>query len=208
MSIITPEVDQYLNSLTPKRHLVLEEMELRAESENFPAISPQVGMLLKLLALSIKAESALDLGSGYGYSALWIAQGLSSNGKVILTESNMDQLTAARENFQRLELTDKAVFRFGDAVKTLESSPGPFDLIFNDVDKQAYSLVLELAHTRLRPGGLFVTDNTLWGGKVADSHPDETTKAIMEFNQHLAKHPGFLSVQLPLRDGVVVAIKQ
>ncbi|MCX6639338.1 MAG: O-methyltransferase [bacterium] len=208
MKIVNEEIERYFEALLPDRDSVFLDLEQRSVREGFPAVGPQVGMLLKLLAQSINARQIFELGSGYGYSALWLAQGLTAGGVITLTDSSEENLQMARSNLQRLNLADKAVFKVGNAVELFRGESGPFDLVFNDVDKEAYVEVLELAYQRLRQGGLFVTDNTLWDGKVTEANPDTTTTAIMEFNRRLMEHRGFHTVQLPLRDGVSVSIKR
>ena len=97
----------------------------------------------------------------------------------------------------------------GDALELLSEQKDQFDIIFNDVDKTDYPRVLRLAVPKVRSGGLFITDNTLWSGRVATQHPpDENTKAIQEFNRALYATSDFFSTLLPLRDGVSVAIKK
>jgi len=96
----------------------------------------------------------------------------------------------------------------GDALELLSEHKQEFDIIFNDVDKEDYPRVLRLALPRLRKGGLFVTDNVLWSGRVAQKNPDKTTKAILEFNRLLYSTQDLFTTILPIRDGVAVAIKK
>ena len=207
MEIISPSIENYLAGLIPPRNVVLLDMENRAKREDFPAVGPQVGMLLELLARAIKAERIIELGSGFGYSGLWLAKALPPQGKIILTDENQDNLKSAVKNFERMGLLEKMEYRLGNALEIFAQETGPFDLVFNDVDKEDYPQVIKLAHPRLRKGGLLVTDNTLWSGMVAENEPDETTRFILEHNRILAEHQGFLTVQLPLRDGISVSLK-
>ena len=208
MFIVDPAIEKYLDSLLPERNPVFLEMEKRAEKENFPAVGPHVGLLLQLLTRMISARNVLELGSGYGYSALWIAQALPESGRIILTDLSEKHHKAAIKYFKRLKLDHLMEFRVKNAVTVLAEETGPFDLIFNDVDKEESPEALELSHARLREGGLFVTDNTLWYGQVTQDEVDETTVKIKEFNCKLAAHPGFQTVQIPLRDGVSISIKK
>ena len=96
----------------------------------------------------------------------------------------------------------------GDALKQLSAQKQEFDIIFNDVDKQYYPGVLDLVSSRLRRGGLFITDNVLWSGRVTQKNPkEEDTRAIQEFNQRLYAMKEFFTTILPLRDGLAVAVK-
>ena len=99
-------------------------------------------------------------------------------------------------------------FHVGDALQVLGALPGPFDIIFNDIDKEQYPDVVQPAVSRLRPGGLLITDNTLWKGRVAQADPDETTRAVLEYNRHLHAHPDLEACIVPIRDGVAVAARR
>ncbi len=97
----------------------------------------------------------------------------------------------------------------GDALEFLSEQKQEFDIIFNDVDKEDYPRVLRLVAPRLRKGGLFITDNVLWSGRVADKNPtDASTKAILEFNRKLYDAKEFYTTILPIRDGLAVAVKK
>lgn len=207
MIITSPEIEKYLDSLLQKRHPVFHEMEERAKREDFPAIDAQVGSLLFVLAKAIGAQKVMDLGSGFGYSGLWLASAIAPAGTVILTEALDENICDAKKYFERAGLIENSDFRQGNAVDWLTQESGPFDLIFNDVDKEDYTEVINLAYDRLRVGGLLVTDNTLWYGAVIESNPDETTQAILKHNRTLAYHTGFMTVQIPMRDGVSVSLK-
>jgi predicted O-methyltransferase YrrM len=207
MYITPPEIEAYLDSLLPERDDVFLEMEERARREDFPAIGPQMGMLLELLARSMRAKYVIDLGSGYGYSALWLAKALPDDGTVVLTEQDEGKLRDARRFFERMGLLSRADFRQGNAVDIFRREIGLYDLVFNDVDKEDYVEVVKLAPHRLRPGGLLVTDNTLWYGEVTLPDPGETASSILEHNRLLMEHPEFFTVQLPVRDGVSVSLR-
>lgn len=208
MEIVSPAIEDYLDSLLPPRAAVLREMENRALREDFPAVGPHVGLLLELLARAIGAKLIIDLGSGYGYSGLWLARGLAPGGKIILADYDEENKKAARANFARMGLAKALDFRLGHALDVFKKESGPFDLIFNDVDKEDYPRIIELAYPRLRKGGLLVTDNTLWYGEVVNPDPDQTARNIQEFNRILSTHEGFLTVQLPLRDGIAISLKK
>jgi predicted O-methyltransferase YrrM len=207
MHLVNRVIQRYLETLLPNRPSVIRELEERARRENFPAVGPQEGALLELLARAINARRVIDLGSGYGYSGLWLARGMAPDGKIILTDSREENKIEAQRNFAQAGLERMLDFRVGNALEIFASESGPFDLVFNDVDKEDYPKVINFAYERLRSGGLFITDNTLWDGKVTKRKPDETTRAIIEFNRRLAEYEGFLTVQIPLRDGVAVSVK-
>jgi caffeoyl-CoA O-methyltransferase len=209
IDIINPKIDRYLDSLLPEREPWFLEMEKIAEEQDFPAVGPQVGMLLEILARSINAKRIMELGSGFGYSGLWFARALPADGYLLLSDFEEKNKHLAEENFKRAGKSSIMEFRVGDALTLLEQEKGPYDLIFNDIDKEFYPQVIEPVYRLLRIGGLFVTDNTLWYGKAAEKpDPDDNvTHFVREFNNRLKAHKGFLTTQLPLRDGISISIK-
>lgn len=203
--IVTPEIEAYLDDLEPMAEPVQREMEGLAAQRHFPIVGPQVGRLLALLAHSCKARRVLELGSGFGYSALWFARVLPEDGEVHLTDTDSVQLELAREFLFRAGQGSKARFHKGDALSL--AFDGPFDIVFNDVEKEQYPAVIDLVLPLLRPGGLLITDNALWYGKVADpAFSDKATKCIRQYNRSAREHPRLLTVILPLRDGLCVSL--
>jgi predicted O-methyltransferase YrrM len=207
IDIVHPEIEEYLYSLLPAREPWFIEMEKMAWEEDFPAVGPQVGMLLELLARAINARRIMELGSGYGYSGLWFARALPPDGYLLLTDFEGKNRQLAEKYFKKAGKDYIMEFRVGDALELLNREKKPYDLIFNDIDKEFYPQVIEPVYSLLRKGGLFITDNTLWYGKVTRESPDQTTGFIREFNVRLKSHKGFLTTWLPLRDGISVSIK-
>jgi len=157
----------------------------------------------------IDAKSIFEMGSAIGYSTIWWARALGNNGRVIYTDGDPKNAEEARRYFDRAGVADRITIKTGDALELLSEEKEQFDIIFNDVDKEDYPRVLRLVPPRLRKGGLFVTDNVLWSGRVAEKNPaDPRTKAILEFNRLLYNSPDFFTTILPIRDGVAVALKK
>lgn len=207
--IVTEPVDDYLQGIAAKSEGVLAEMEEYGRSRGFPLIGPLVGQLLKLLAESVGATRVFECGSGYGYSAHWFARAVGEGGEVFLTDGSAENLGLARDFLTRAGLIHRCRLLVGDAVAILNETPGPFDVILVDIDKEGYPDSLDATVPKLRPGGLLVTDNVLWKGRVADpEEADETTRAILEYNERLMAHPELETVILPLRDGVAVCRKR
>lgn len=210
MSGITNEaVEQYLYDLLPERDEVLCEMEEQAARRKIPIVGPAVGRLFFLLARLSGAHTVFEMGSAIGYSTLWWARALGREGRVIYTDGDPKNAQEAKGYFQRAEVAGQVEVRIGDALEILsEQKPDSQDIIFNDVDKEDYPRVFRLALPRLKTGGLFVTDNVLWSGKVAQKkRADASTRAIQEFNQLLYASRELVPVVIPLRDGVAVALK-
>jgi predicted O-methyltransferase YrrM len=202
-------VDDYLYSMLPKRDEVLLEMEEYASEHNIPIVGPAVARVLQQLALMINAKTVFELGSAIGYSTVWWAQAVGEKGRVIYTDGDAKNAERARGYFQRAGVTDRITLHTGDALEVLSEEKQQFDIIFNDVDKEDYPRVLRMVSPRLRKGGLFVTDNVLWSGRVAEKNPKQaTTKAILEFNRQLYSSKDFYTTILPIRDGLAVALKK
>ncbi|MCX6584511.1 MAG: O-methyltransferase [Candidatus Aminicenantes bacterium] len=209
MDIVNPAIAKYLDDLLPAREPWFLEMEKMAEKNNFPAVGPQVGMLLEILARAIAARRIMELGSGFGYSGLWFARALPEDGFLLLSDFAEENRRRAEENFKKAGKSGIMEFRVGDALELLKQEKGPYDLIFNDIEKEFYPQVIDPAYRLLRKGGLFITDNTLWYGRVTAGQAtlDKNAAFIREFNTRLMAHKGFLTVIIPLRDGVSVSIK-
>ena len=202
-------VDDYLYSMLPKRDAVLMEMEDYATAHDIPIVGPAVGRVLQQLAIMIQARTVFELGSAIGYSTIWWAQAVGEHGHVIYTDGDRKNAERARGYFERAGVAKQIALHTGDALEFLSEQKREFDIIFNDVDKEDYPRVLRLVSPRLRKGGLFITDNVLWSGLVAEKNPaDSHTKAILEFNRKLCDAKEFYTTILPIRDGLAVAVKK
>jgi caffeoyl-CoA O-methyltransferase len=207
--ITAAPVEDYLYSLLPARDEVLTEMEGEAAKRKIPIVGPVVGRILYQLARMSGAKTIFEMGSAIGYSTIWWARAIAQDGRVFYTDGDRKNADQARRYFDRAGVGGRIRIQVGDALELLSEEKREFDIIFNDVDKEDYPRVFRLAIPRLRKGGLFVTDNVLWSGKVADSKNSEaSTKAIRELNQLLYNSPGLFTTILPVRDGVAVAIKK
>ena len=202
-------VDDYLYSMLPKRDAVLAEMEDYAAAHDIPIVGPAVGRILQQLALMIGAETVFELGSAIGYSTIWWAQAVGEKGRVTYTDGDPKNAERAHGYFDRSGMAGRITVHTGDALEFLSEQKQEFDIIFNDVDKTDYPRVLRLVSPHLRKGGLFITDNVLWNGRVAEKNPKGAeTKAILEFNRELGASREFMTTILPIRDGVAVALKK
>ncbi len=202
-------VDDYLYSMLPKRDDVLVEMEDYASSHDVPIVGPAVARVLQQLALMINAKTVFELGSAIGYSTIWWAQAVGEKGKVVYTDGDPRNAERARKYFDRAGVAKQIEVHTGDALEYLSEQKQQYDVIFNDVDKEDYPRVLRLVSPRLREGGLFITDNVLWSGRVVEKNPkDARTKAILEFNRLLYSSPDFYTTILPIRDGLTVGMKK
>jgi predicted O-methyltransferase YrrM len=206
--ITEPAVDQYMLNLLPARDAVLQEIERQADKRDIPIVGPAVGRLLYQYARIINARKVFELGSAIGYSTIWWAQAVGADGEVFYTDGDPKKAEEALGYFQRAGVAGRIRIGVGDAVEQFAAQKQEFDIVFNDIDKEGYPGVLDLVSPRLRRGGLFITDNVLWSGRVTEANAqEETTRAIQEFNQRLYAMKEFFTTILPLRDGLAVAVK-
>lgn len=205
---ISPAVAAYLESLVPPRAPELQAMEAEAARTRFPIIGPAAGHLCYLLARLVHARTIFELGSGFGYSTAWFARAVVENGGGTVYHTVWDEGLSGRARHHLAVLGYESVVRYrvAEAVQALRETPGPFDVIFNDIDKVGYPAALPVIREKLRPGGLLITDNLLWHGRVldpADKSPE--TIAIHEFTGLVTRDPDWTAMVIPIRDGVLVA---
>jgi predicted O-methyltransferase YrrM len=202
-------VEDYIYGLLPPRDQVLTAIEAEAAERKIPIVGPAVGRIFQQLAMMTGAKTVFEMGSAIGYSTIWWARALGDGGRVYYTDSDQKNCDKARRYCERAGVASRVTFLTGDALELLSEQKQQFDIIFNDVDKEDYPRVLRLALPRLNKGGLFVTDNVLWSGRIAEKDPtDPRTKAILEFNRLLYTSPDLFPTILPIRDGVAVALKK
>ncbi len=217
MPNITDErVENYLYAMLPPREPVLQHMEQAAQQRNIPIVGPAVGRLLYQYAKLISAQTVFEMGSAIGYSTIWWAKAVGNSGKVHYTDGSRKNADEARGYFEQAGVADRIQIHIGDALELLSERKEQFDILFCDVDKHDYPRVFNMAAARVRKGGLFITDNTLWSGRVAyaagnpgmaKAGPDKNTEGVVEFNRRLYASPDWYTTIVPLRDGVAVAMR-
>ena len=206
--IVDPKIEKYLATVRGERDDCLLEMEKIAEKRDFPIVGPDVGALLYILTRISGAKRVLELGSGYGYSAYWFGLALPVGGQVVCTDTSEENRHLADSFFTRAGMNEKMRFELGEALSLMDRINGEFDIIFNDVDKEDYPKTIAKVLPKLKRNGLFITDNSLWYGRVVEDEQDEATKGVVEFNRLIAENRELLSINLPLRDGLMVCLKK
>ena len=169
------------------------------------------GGLLTILALMVEAKVAIEVGTFTGYSSICIARGLAPGGSLMCCDVSEEYTALARDAWAAAGLDDRIELRIGPALETLQALPpeATFDLVFIDADKPNYVNYYEALFPRLRTGGAFLVDNTLWSGRVVDAAADdENTVAIRRFNDHLAADDRVDSFILPVSDGLTLVRKR
>ena len=207
--IVDPRIEEYLRRLYDDRDPVRLEMEALGRERSFPIVGPLVGRHLIVLARAIGARRVFELGSGYGYSALHFARAVGPAGEVHCTDLSEENVRLGESFLRRAGVWDRITYHREDATTALRRVGGTWDIVYNDIDKEGYPDVVDLAFERLRSGGLFITDNVLWSGRVLEGQDDgrPATRGVVEFTRRLFAHPGFLTTIDPTRDGVAVALK-
>ena len=208
-AFMQPDIDEYIYSLLPKSDPVLTEIEQYAEANRVPIIGPAVARLLTLLVQVSGAKRIFEMGSAIGYSTIWLARAAGPKAQVFYTDGDPQNAQRAQDYFKRAGVAKRIRVQVGDALALVKKTPGKFGFIFNDVDKHQYPGALRAALPKLQRGGLFVTDNTLWSGKVAQpaAPDDKNTRGVQEFNRLVYSSRELFPVLIPLRDGVTVCRK-
>ena len=204
---VDARLEDYMESLLPRRDPVVERIERQVEEQNIPAVGPLEGQLLYLLVKTHRSADVLELGTAVGYSAIWLARGCS--GKVTTLELQAERAQQARQNLEDAGLGDRVQVVEGDAIVYLERTQDQVDCVFNDLlnsfpDEATVERCVQLSLARLRPGGLLLADNALGRGEVVRPSSRQS-RNITRYNELVARAPQLESVIVPLRDGVSVA---
>jgi caffeoyl-CoA O-methyltransferase len=206
--ILAPELAQYIDGLVPERPPELRAMEEWAREHDFPIIGPACGHLCYQVARMAGAQRIFELGSGYGYSTAFFARAVAENGGGTVHHVVWDEelSTRARRHLTALGHVGVVRYHVGEAVSTLRQAEGPFDLIFNDIEKKDYPAALPVIEDKLRSGGVLIVDNMLWSGRVLDA-ADQTpnTQGVRALTRALTTSSRWISSIVPIRDGLLIA---
>jgi predicted O-methyltransferase YrrM len=212
MRILEERVERYLHDLRPQRSEVMADMEAVAERDGVPIVHWETGRFLAVLCRTLDPV-VLEVGTAIGYSTLHMAEQLTE-GRVITLEVDPDRARQARESFERAGVSDRIELIEGDARETIESVPGPIDLLFVDAAKDEYATYIELAEPKLSDRALMVVDNMLMSGEVA-MHPNADTRwraealaAARALNAELLASDRWLASVLPVGDGIALAARR
>jgi predicted O-methyltransferase YrrM len=205
------QVQEYLLTLVPPREPEMIEMEKFAEKSNFPIIGPVCGYYCYQLARMINARSVFELGSGYGYSTAWFAKAVRENGGGEVHHTVLDEKLSKRAagHLSRMGRADLVKFHVAEAIESLRQESGLFDMIFNDIDKEAYPASLPVIREKLRRGGILIIDNMLWHGRIFDEkNASPATEGVREFTREITTDQDWIISLTPMRDGMIIAYKK
>ena len=202
--------DEYLCGLFAREDETLLALREEADRTGLPpiAVSPDAGRLLQVLLKAVGARRVLEVGTLGGYSAIWIARALPEDGRLITLESEPAHAAFARRFLARAGVAERVEVREGRALDLLPALDGErFDAVFLDADKEPLPTYFDWALRLLRPGGLLIADNALWGGRVYDAaENDARTEGVREFNRRLANDPRVTGIVVPTHDGVAIGV--
>jgi len=208
MELMPEQVRAYVDAVVPERAAELRLMEAHARTTDFPIIGPAAGQLCYLLTRLSGARRVFEMGSGFGYSTAWFARGVQENGggtvHHVVWDDDLSQ--RARVHLDVLGFSTIVQYTVAEATAVLRECDGELDIIFNDIDKQAYPDSLDVIRTKLRRGGLLIIDNMLWHGRIFDeSDTSAATTGVREFTRRITTDPAWTVSLVPIRDGLIVA---
>jgi predicted O-methyltransferase YrrM len=210
---ITEPLYDYIVATFAQEDDLLKAMPADAEKRGIPLIniSPEQGKFLQVLMGALGAKRVLEVGSLFGYSTLWMARALPTDGKLVTIELSPLHADATRENIAKAGLSDKVEVRQGDAREVLPqlAAEAPFDLAFIDAEKAQYVDYFEQVMQLMRKGGLVIADNASANGRAWQAEPQENRDhvlAIRALNQRMASDPRLTSVLVPISDGMCVGV--
>lgn len=210
MEISHPDINKYAEAHTTEENEILRQVNRDTHANVLMPrmLSGQLqGRVLSMLSHMIKPKVILEIGTYTGYSAICLAEGLTTGGKLITLDINEELESMVRANFRKAGLENQIDYRIGNALQLIPTLQEIFDLVFIDADKENYSRYYDLVINRLPLGGYILADNVLWSGKVLDEKPDKDTRAILEFNRYVHMDKRVENVLLPIRDGIMLMRK-
>ena len=208
-----PDIEQYILSHIDEEDELLRELDRETHFKvvNYRMLSGHLqGLFFNILSKLIKTGTILEIGTLTGYSAICLAKGLDPGGKLITIEMDDELHEISRKYFKKAGLEDKIIPLTGNALEIIPTLEETFDLVLIDAHKAEYVEYYNLVFGKVRPGGLIIADNTLWGGKVVDpsASNDEQTLGIQDFNDLIRDDPRVEKVILPFRDGITLIRKK
>ena len=217
--ILTPEAIKFIDLVSPDHPEVLIEMEHLAQERKFPTVGLQAGRALEVITTLSGATTAFEFGSGFGYSAYWIARGLPSGGSIVLTDRDQTELDVAQNFFNQAGLSHKAIFEVGEAREIFDNRSEQFDLILFDHHNSNYLPDFNSVKNKLLPGGVIIADNAMSGLTVdfeglisffdsnhSDIDLNDNTLGTANYLLELKKDPVFKTFIVPLGDGLIVSV--
>lgn len=214
VTVVNPEIENYIRSLLPERDQLLQDLEAVAKEEYISIVVPEVAQFLYQTALQKRAKKILEIGTAIGYSTIWLARVARENGgKVTTIEINQRRFEKAVASVKKSGLEDTITIIKSHASDVLGSLEKEYDFIFVDAAKGQYSLFFEELYPRLSPGGTIIFDNVFAGGLILYNDQEierrqrTMVRRLREFLKMITKHPGLVTSIIPMGDGLVAGYK-
>lgn len=208
--LMSSHLREYLEQLVPDRPDELLLMERYAKENSFPIVGPACGQLCYILAKIMGAKKVFEMGSGYGYSTYWFGRAVKENGGGVVHHVVWDEDLSkmAQQHLARLGVGHLIRYHVSEAIETLNATNDTFDIIFNDIDKHAYPDSLLAIEPKLKPGGILIIDNMLWQGRIFDRSDNEPNTKGVRTATAMLRRAQWVSSLIPIRDGLIVAMKR
>lgn len=211
-SISIETLEDYATSISQEEPQILKELNRETHQK---VLQPRMvsghlqGRVLSLISKLLQPKNILEIGTFTGYSALCLAEGMRADGKLHTIDNNEELYNFQKKYFDRSEFGDQIIQHTGQAADIIPDLKENFDLVFIDADKHNYSQYFDLVFPKMNKGGVFISDNVLWYGKVTQpTKPgDKETDCIKAFNQKLKEDERIENVLLPIRDGLLISRK-
>jgi predicted O-methyltransferase YrrM len=211
MNFISDQLQQYINDHSMEESDLLKALDRETHQK---VLQPRMlsglyqGRLLALLAKMIGPKKILEVGTYTGYATLCMAEGLTTGGSIDTIDHNEELADMQRRYFDQSPYGSQIVQHLGEAKDILTNLAGPYDLVFLDADKENYPHYFDLIINKLETGGILLSDNVLWSGKVLEKATDEATSALQEYNHKINTDVRVETVVLPIRDGLTITRKR
>ena len=211
MNFISDQLQQYIDDHSMEESDLLKALDRETHQK---VLQPRMlsglyqGRLLALLAKMIGPKKILEVGTYTGYATLCMAEGLTTGGSIDTIDHNEELTDMQRRYFDQSPYGSQIIQHIGEAKDILKSLTGPYDLVFLDADKENYPHYFDLIIDKLEMGGVILSDNVLWSGKVLEKATDEATSALQEYNHKINTDVRVETVVLPIRDGLTITRKR
>jgi len=211
MNFISDQLQQYIDDHSMEESDLLKALDRETHQK---VLQPRMlsgsyqGRLLALLAKMIGPKKILEVGTYTGYATLCMAEGLTTGGSIDTIDHNEELADMQRRYFDQSPYGSQIVQHLGEAKDILKTLSGPYDLVFLDADKENYPHYFDLIIDKLETGGILLSDNVLWSGKVLEKATDEATSALQEYNHKINTDVRVETVVLPIRDGLTITRKR
>jgi len=213
MYFLPKKLDEYIVEHSETEPELLQQLTRETYQKVLQPImlsGPYQGRVLSVIAKLVNPKTILELGTFTGYSTICLAEGLHTKGTLHTIDVNEELVDLQRKYFDKSGFGHQIIQHTGNALDMIPQINTSFDLVFIDADKPNYSNYFNLIIDKLNPGGVILSDNVLWHGKVVErlNPKDSSTKAVLEYNKLLKNDDRIETVVLPIRDGLTISRKK